>query len=110
MENNVDTTTFILFSRSWCLVFQTDGVFYVDIIDLEHGESETRLVGVMNKYVILAVQSTPHMNSHGLVTKPQSAHRIDLAYGWMNGLSQTIIISDETDVFLTLLRNPVMSE
>lgn len=91
-EKNMDSKTFNTIPRSRCLVFQTDVFFSVESINLQHGESETRFFAIMNEYVIPAVQRRPHMNSHGMVTQPQSPHRVNPASEGMTEMSQTVII------------------
>lgn len=93
---SIDMDDHIVIPRSRCLIFDTDGTADIGGIDILHGEAETRFVSVANEYItgdyIRESQQAGTRGRHG------TSHEI----------CDTLIVSDDTDVFMIMLANPSM--
>ncbi|PXF39599.1 hypothetical protein BWQ96_10700 [Gracilariopsis chorda] len=90
--------------RSRCVIFDTNGNATVGSADIRHGESETRFVAVTKQYVSPEVSQRNGGQVPGRVGGGVGG---DGRNAW-NTECQTLIVSDDTDMFVILMSNPYM--
>ena len=84
--------------RSRCLIFEQTGKESLGMHVLKHGESETRFVATFENYVEGPFMN--HRQKYGLKSEMDSSSMRSTASS-----SATLIVSDDTDVFIILLCN-----
>lgn len=86
--------------RSRCLIFRPNGTAEIGRTDLRHGEAETRFVAATMGYIATELSSPLSLSSSGQQTSFESS------LSKIPNECQTVIVSDDTDVFMILLSNP----
>ena len=86
--------------RNRCLVFETGGKAFLGMHALQHGESETRFVATFKAYIERPFNDT--RQAVGLARQISISPRGTVTY------SASVIVPDDTDVFIILLCNNYM--
>ena len=94
-----ETDRFFVVSRSRCIVFDTDGTACVGEHAIKHGGSETRFVCAFEHYIKESFMKFCHENRYEK-EGGRYVMRSDRSQ-----ISASVILSDDTDVFVILLSN-----